>query len=38
MTITTLTSREFNHGINSAKAARKGPVTITDRGKLPMSF
>jgi len=30
---TTLTSREFNQGTSGAKkAARKGPVFITDRG------
>lgn len=34
MTITTLTSREFNQGASEAKrAANKGPVFITDRGK-----
>ena len=34
MTITTLTSREFNHDIGRAKkAAKSGPVFITDRGK-----
>lgn len=34
MGITTLTSRELNHDVGSAKkAARKGPVIITDRGK-----
>lgn len=34
MTITTLTSREFNHDIDRAKkAAKSGPVFITDRGK-----
>ena len=33
MTITTLTSREFNQDASRAKkAARKGPVFITDRG------
>lgn len=34
MTETTLTSREFNHDTSGAKkAARKGPVFITDRGR-----
>ncbi|MBB3165330.1 type II toxin-antitoxin system Phd/YefM family antitoxin [Rhizobium laguerreae] len=34
MTITTLSSRELNHDVSHAKkAARKGPVIITDRGK-----
>ena len=34
MSITTLTSRECNQGANEAKrAANKGPVFITDRGK-----
>lgn len=34
MTITTLTSREFNQDTSRAKkAAKKGPVFITDRGK-----
>ncbi|MGA7712169.1 MAG: type II toxin-antitoxin system Phd/YefM family antitoxin [Rhizomicrobium sp.] len=34
MTITTLTSREFNQDTSGAKkAARKGPVFITDRGR-----
>lgn len=34
MTITTLTSREFNQDTSRAKkAAQKGPVFITDRGK-----
>ena len=33
MTITTLSSREFNHDTGRAKrAALKGPVFITDRG------
>lgn len=33
MGITTLTSREFNQDASGAKrAARKGPVFITDRG------
>ena len=34
MTITTLSSRELNQDVSRAKkAARKGPVFITDRGK-----
>lgn len=34
MTITTLTSREFNQGTSEAKrATTNGPVFITDRGK-----
>ncbi len=34
MTITTLSSREFNQDTSRAKkAAREGPVFITDRGK-----
>ncbi len=34
MSITTLTSRELNHDVSSAKkAAQDGPVIITDRGK-----
>ncbi len=34
MTITTLSSREFNQDIGRAKrAAKHGPVIITDRGK-----
>ena len=34
MTITTLSSREFNQDTSGAKqAARKGPVYITDRGR-----
>lgn len=34
MTITTLSSRELNHDVSSAKkAAQNGPVIITDRGK-----
>lgn len=34
MPITTVTSREFNHDIARAKrAAKSGPVFITDRGK-----
>ncbi|MGI9304128.1 MAG: type II toxin-antitoxin system Phd/YefM family antitoxin [Gammaproteobacteria bacterium] len=33
MTITTLSSREFNQDASGAKrAAKKGPVFITDRG------
>ncbi len=33
MTVTTISSREFNQHISEAKkAARKGPVFITDRG------
>lgn len=32
--VTTLTSREFNHDLGRAKrAAKDGPVYITDRGK-----
>ncbi len=42
MTITTLTSREFNQGASEAKrAANSGPVFITDRGRpahVLMSF
>lgn len=42
MTITTLSSREFNQGLSEAKqAANKGPVLITDRGRpayVLMSF
>ncbi|MDR2129512.1 MAG: type II toxin-antitoxin system Phd/YefM family antitoxin [Burkholderiaceae bacterium] len=35
MTVTTLSSRELNQDVTRAKkAARKGPVFITDRGKL----
>jgi len=35
MTITTMTSREFNRDTGRAKrAARQGPVFITDRGEL----
>ena len=35
MTITTLTSREFNQDASRAKrAANDGPVFITDRGRL----
>jgi len=34
MTITTVSSREFNQDTSRAKkAAQKGPVFITDRGK-----
>lgn len=34
MTITTLSSREFNQDTSKAKkAARRGPVFITDRGR-----
>jgi prevent-host-death family protein len=34
MTVTTLTSREFNQDTGSAKkAAARGPVFITDRGR-----
>lgn len=34
MIITTLSSREFNQGASEAKrAANKGPVFITDRGR-----
>lgn len=34
MSITTITSREFNHDRGGAKkAAQKGPVFITDRGR-----
>lgn len=35
MTITTLSSREFNQDASRAKkAAQEGPVFITDRGRL----
>ncbi len=35
MTITTVTSREFNHDVSKIKrASSKGPVFITDRGHL----
>ena len=35
MPITTLSSREFNQDTSKAKrAARRGPVFITDRGRL----
>ncbi|MBB4188860.1 type II toxin-antitoxin system Phd/YefM family antitoxin [Sinorhizobium terangae] len=34
MGITTLSSRELNHDVSSAKkAAKSGPVIITDRGR-----
>lgn len=34
MTITSLSSRELNHDVGRAKkAAKNGPVVITDRGK-----
>lgn len=34
MSITSLSSRELNHDVSRAKkAAQKGPVVITDRGK-----
>lgn len=34
MAITTITSREFNQDVSRAKrAAKKGPVIVTDRGK-----
>ncbi|MEO5339697.1 MAG: type II toxin-antitoxin system Phd/YefM family antitoxin [Magnetococcus sp. MYC-9] len=34
MTITTLSSRQFNQDANKAKrAASRGPVVITDRGR-----
>ncbi|HSH84895.1 MAG TPA: type II toxin-antitoxin system Phd/YefM family antitoxin [Guyparkeria sp.] len=42
MTITTISSREFNQGTSEAKrAANDGPVFITDRGRpahVLMSF
>lgn len=42
MSITTISSREFNQGVSEAKrAATNGPVFITDRGKpahVLMSF
>ncbi len=42
MTITTISSREFNQGASEAKrATSKGPVFITDRGRpahVLMSF
>ena len=35
MAITTLTSRAFNQDVSKAKrAARKGPVFVTDRGRI----
>ncbi len=35
MTITTLSSREFNQDVTRAKkAAKDGPVFVTDRGRL----
>jgi PHD/YefM family antitoxin component YafN of YafNO toxin-antitoxin module len=35
MTITTISSREFNHDVSKAKrAAFRGPVFITDRGHV----
>lgn len=34
MSITTLSSREFNHDVGRAKkACAKGPVIVTDRGR-----
>lgn len=34
MSITSLSSRELNHDVSRAKkAAQKGPVVITDRGR-----
>ena len=34
MSVTTISSREFNHDTSGAKkATREGPVIITDRGK-----
>lgn len=34
MTITSISSREFNQGVSEAKrAANNGPVFITDRGR-----
>lgn len=34
VTITTVSSREFNQDVSGAKrAASKGPVVITDRGR-----
>ena len=36
MTVTTMSSREFNQDTGRAKnAARSGPVFITDRGRPP---
>ena len=38
MSITTLSSREFNQDTSRAKkAARNGPVFVTDRADPPMS-
>jgi prevent-host-death family protein len=35
MSVTTVTSREFNHDAAAAKrAAKRGPVHITNRGQL----
>lgn len=35
MSVTTLSSREFNQDLGRAKrAAKEGPVFVTDRGKL----
>jgi len=35
MSISTFSSREFNHDVTKAKkAAKNGPVFITDRGKI----
>ncbi|MBS0349925.1 MAG: type II toxin-antitoxin system Phd/YefM family antitoxin [Proteobacteria bacterium] len=35
MTITTISSRDFNHDVSKAKrAASNGPVYITDRGHV----
>jgi len=37
MPITTLSSREFNQGASrAAKAAQKGPVFVTNRGRLSL--
>jgi prevent-host-death family protein len=34
MSVTTMTSREFNqHASDAKRAAKKGPVFITDRGR-----
>lgn len=34
MSVTTITSRDFNHDVGAAKrAAQAGPVVITDRGR-----
>jgi hypothetical protein len=39
LAVTTLTSREFNQDTSRAKkASRLGPVFITDRAGLRMSF